>query len=280
MILAVGANGRLRRRRGAARAREGCAGHGARPRFEHRSGSGGAAVPRSSGQPTPPPGSGSASRRNVRCCSCSWSCCRSSLLRAPSHAQSQRRGSSGCPGGSDVLTTMKDVHGASMVTITVAFLAALCGAFIMRSAQSADRRLVVAGFRPIQAVLPRLAGSHRDVRVARSVVGGHGAELHARLVAGLHRRQPACRPHVRVHRRPRRLRARPTRGDVPRAVPGHARYRHPAEPDVRRRHARRARLRLSRLRRREGHHRRSVLRRLSTLGASSRSRSAGSPSSG
>jgi hypothetical protein len=44
-----------------------------------------------------------------------------------------------------------------MVTITVAFLAAVCGAFIMRSAQSADRRLVVAGFRPFEAVLPRLA---------------------------------------------------------------------------------------------------------------------------
>ena len=46
----------------------------------------------------------------------------------------------GLPGGDQVLTTMRDVHGASMVTITVAFLAALCGAFIMRSARSADRR--------------------------------------------------------------------------------------------------------------------------------------------
>jgi hypothetical protein len=63
----------------------------------------------------------------------------------------------GLPGGGDVLTTMKDIHGASMVTITVAFLAALCGAFIMRSAQTADRRLVVAGFRPLEALLPRLA---------------------------------------------------------------------------------------------------------------------------
>jgi hypothetical protein len=61
----------------------------------------------------------------------------------------------GLPGG-EVLTTMKDVHGASMVTITVAFLAALCGAFVMRSAQRAGRRLVVAGFRPLEAVLPRL----------------------------------------------------------------------------------------------------------------------------
>ena len=63
----------------------------------------------------------------------------------------------GLPGGGDVLTTMRDVHGATMVAITVAFLAGLCGAFIMRSAQSADRRLVVAGFRPIEALLPRLA---------------------------------------------------------------------------------------------------------------------------
>ena len=63
----------------------------------------------------------------------------------------------GLPGGGEILTTMRDAHGASMVTITVAFLAALCGAFIMRSAQSADRRLVVAGYRPMEAVLPRIA---------------------------------------------------------------------------------------------------------------------------
>jgi hypothetical protein len=62
----------------------------------------------------------------------------------------------GLPGGGDILTTMKDAHGASMVTITVAFLAALCGVFIMRSARSAHRRLIVAGYRPMEAVLPRL----------------------------------------------------------------------------------------------------------------------------
>lgn len=62
----------------------------------------------------------------------------------------------GLPGGGDILTTMKEAHGASMATITVAFLAGLCGVFIMRSAQNADRRLVVAGYRPIEAVLPRL----------------------------------------------------------------------------------------------------------------------------
>lgn len=62
----------------------------------------------------------------------------------------------GLPGAGDVLTTMREVHGASMVTITVAFLAALCGAFIMRSARSADRRLIVAGYRPAEAIVPRL----------------------------------------------------------------------------------------------------------------------------
>ena len=63
----------------------------------------------------------------------------------------------GLPGGGELVTTMRDVHGASMATITVAFLAALCGAFIIHSARSADRRLVVAGFRPLEVVLPRLA---------------------------------------------------------------------------------------------------------------------------
>ena len=58
------------------------------------------------------------------------------------------------PGGGEVLTTMKDVHGASMATITAAFLAALCGAFIMHAAQSADRRLVVAGYAPSRRSAP------------------------------------------------------------------------------------------------------------------------------
>jgi hypothetical protein len=63
----------------------------------------------------------------------------------------------GLPGGGMVLTTMREIHGATMAAITVAFLAGLCGAFVMRSARQADRRLVVAGYRPIEAVVPRLA---------------------------------------------------------------------------------------------------------------------------
>jgi hypothetical protein len=62
----------------------------------------------------------------------------------------------GLPGGTAVLTTMKALHGANMAAITVAFLAGLCGVFLMQAAQSADRRLVVAGFRPLEAVTPRV----------------------------------------------------------------------------------------------------------------------------
>ena len=182
----------------------------------------------------------------------------------------------GLPGGGEVLTTMKDVHGASMVTITVAFLAALCGAFIMRSAQSADRRLIVAGFRPIEAVLPRLAVlASRDRRRVDGVARGHRAELHAGVVAGVHRRQPARRPDLRLHRRARRRCARPARRHLPRAVPGHARHRHPAEPDVRRRHARRTRLRVPRLRRRAASSSTARSRRGFHAWANSRSPSAG-----
>jgi hypothetical protein len=59
-------------------------------------------------------------------------------------------------GGGDVLSNMRDIHGANMAAITVAFLAGLVGVFVMRSAREADRRLVVAGFRPREALVPRL----------------------------------------------------------------------------------------------------------------------------
>jgi hypothetical protein len=62
----------------------------------------------------------------------------------------------GLPGGSEALTTMRDLHGANMATITIAFLAGLCGVFVMNSARRVDRRLVVAGFRPLEALIPRL----------------------------------------------------------------------------------------------------------------------------
>jgi hypothetical protein len=60
------------------------------------------------------------------------------------------------PGGGTIATNMRDIHGANMATITIAFIAGLCGVFIMQSARQADRRLVVAGFKPFQAIAPRL----------------------------------------------------------------------------------------------------------------------------
>lgn len=63
----------------------------------------------------------------------------------------------GLPGGDDIVTTMRDIHGVTMAAVTVAFLAGLCGAYIVSSARQADRRLIVAGFRPLEAVIPRLA---------------------------------------------------------------------------------------------------------------------------
>jgi hypothetical protein len=62
----------------------------------------------------------------------------------------------GLPGGGDVLTNMRDVHGAMMAAITVAFLAGLIGVFVMQSVRQADRRLVLAGYTPAQALAPRL----------------------------------------------------------------------------------------------------------------------------
>ncbi|MEO8687754.1 MAG: ABC transporter permease [Solirubrobacteraceae bacterium] len=62
----------------------------------------------------------------------------------------------GLPGGGEILTNMRDIHGADMAAITVGFLAGLVGVFVMQSARQADRRLVVAGFRPREALAPRL----------------------------------------------------------------------------------------------------------------------------
>ncbi|MGE5282802.1 MAG: ABC transporter permease [Chloroflexota bacterium] len=61
------------------------------------------------------------------------------------------------PGGERILTTMKELHGAIMVPITVGFLAGLIGLFVIRSAIESDRRLVLAGFSPGEAIAPRLA---------------------------------------------------------------------------------------------------------------------------
>lgn len=79
----------------------------------------------------------------------------------------------GLPDGVVVATTMKDLHGAGMGGIAVAFVAALLGVFVMQSALEGDRRLVVAGYRSQETVLARmlvlLAGTSLVVAVAAVV---------------------------------------------------------------------------------------------------------------
>ena len=60
------------------------------------------------------------------------------------------------PGDVVVTTTMKALHGAVMAGIAVAFVASLCGVFVMQAALQGDRRLVIAGYRPGQTVIARL----------------------------------------------------------------------------------------------------------------------------
>jgi hypothetical protein len=54
------------------------------------------------------------------------------------------------------ILSMVDVHGAIMVAITVAFLAGLAGLFVVIGSAQADRRLVIAGFRPREVLTSRL----------------------------------------------------------------------------------------------------------------------------
>lgn len=60
------------------------------------------------------------------------------------------------PGGAVIVSTMKDIHGAVMAGNVIAFVAGLVGVFVMQSALQGDRRLVVAGFRPGEAIAARL----------------------------------------------------------------------------------------------------------------------------
>lgn len=60
------------------------------------------------------------------------------------------------PDGTRVMTDMRALMTVVDVPIAVAFLAGLVGVFVVNSALESDRRLVVAGFSPVEAVLPRL----------------------------------------------------------------------------------------------------------------------------
>ncbi len=62
----------------------------------------------------------------------------------------------GLPGGDVITSTMKDIHGAVMAGNVIAFVCGLVGVFVMQSALQGDRRLVVAGFRPGEAITARL----------------------------------------------------------------------------------------------------------------------------
>jgi len=59
--------------------------------------------------------------------------------------------------GTVVNTTMRDLHGADMTLIAVAFLAGLVGVFIMGAARQADGRLARAGYGAATTVLARLS---------------------------------------------------------------------------------------------------------------------------
>lgn len=60
------------------------------------------------------------------------------------------------PGGGVIPTSMREIHGAIMVPITIGFLAGLVGMFVVDSALQSDRRLVLAGYTPGEAIAPRL----------------------------------------------------------------------------------------------------------------------------
>jgi hypothetical protein len=61
------------------------------------------------------------------------------------------------PGGVWITTTMRALHAPEMAKMSVAFVAALVGVFVIQSALAADRRLVVAGYRASEVALARLS---------------------------------------------------------------------------------------------------------------------------
>ena len=73
------------------------------------------------------------------------------------------------PGDVLITTTMKELHGAIMAGTAIAFVAGLCGVFVLQSAFAGDRRLVVAGFRPGETVSARLAVLAADAALVVAV---------------------------------------------------------------------------------------------------------------
>ena len=54
------------------------------------------------------------------------------------------------------ILSMADLHGAIMVPITVGFLAGLAGLFVALGSAEGDRRLVLAGYRPVEVLAARV----------------------------------------------------------------------------------------------------------------------------
>ncbi len=54
------------------------------------------------------------------------------------------------------ILSMTDLHGAIMVPITVGFLAGLAGLFVALGSAEGDRRLVLAGYRPLEVLAARI----------------------------------------------------------------------------------------------------------------------------
>ena len=135
--------------------------------------------------------------------------------------------------GTVIASTMRDVHGAVMAGNVIAFVAGLIGVFVMQSALQGDRRLVIAGFKPGEAISARLivmaAATGSSSRSRRSSPRSASASP-----PGPVPRQPRPdRPALRVDRRPGGSGARPARRHLPDPLLGADRSRHRPEPDVR-----------------------------------------------
>lgn len=98
-------------------------------------------------------------------------------------------------GGWHVFTDMRTVMTIVDIPVAIAFLSGLVGVFVVGSALQGDRRLVIAGYSPRQAILPRLAVLGAGVLVIAlvSLVAGafvftpdnHVAYLAGNLFTGL-----------------------------------------------------------------------------------------------
>ena len=106
----------------------------------------------------------------------------------------------GLPGGDLIGSNMRDIHAHGRDVI--AFAAGLVGVFVMQSALQGDRRLVLAGFRPSEAITACLVACCSGDGPGGCGVGDRNClRLRARLLDPVPRRTDADRRDLR---RPRR----------------------------------------------------------------------------